>query len=425
MNEHSERRPITDVRRWLIWIVVAVAALALVGLVALWPRGDAPDLGRLPNTFVDATVTAVTEDQCVSGEADALTSCQLATVQITSGPDRGQSGEFLVRAIDFSVPRIESGDRVVLLDVPTSPPPYRYSFSDFQRSTPMWGLVALFVVVVIGLGRWQGVRALLGLVVSAAVLVGFVVPSILRDEPAILVAITGTIVVAFAALYLAHGVSMTTTVALTGTLASLAVTTGLALVAVSLTHLTGLADEEAQILRVTADALDVRGLLIAGIVVGALGVLDDVTVTQVSTVSALHRAQPDLGRWDLYREATSVGRDHVASTVNTLVLAYAGAALPLLVLFEQGSKPLGRILTSEVIAVEIVRMLVGSIGLVLSVPITTALAAAVVGPDTPLEDAHGHAHGESPSPHDAPPAAAPARPAASWDDFARPDDWLW
>jgi uncharacterized membrane protein len=130
---------------------------------------------------------------------------------------------------------------------------------------------------------------------------------------------------------------------------------------------------------VTASALDLRGLLVAGIVVGALGVLDDVTVSQVSIVAALRRANPGLGWRLLYREAMSVGRDHVASTVNTLVLAYAGASLPLLLFFTQGDQPVERLLTSELIAVEIVRMLVGSIGLVASVPITTALAALVMG----------------------------------------------
>jgi uncharacterized membrane protein len=148
---------------------------------------------------------------------------------------------------------------------------------------------------------------------------------------------------------------------------------------VTATHLTGLADNSAQVLRVTASALDLRGLLVAGIVVGALGVLDDVTVSQVSIVAALRRANPGLGSRLLYREAMSVGRDHVASTVNTLVLAYAGASLPLLLFFTQGDQPVERLLTSELIAVEIVRMLVGSIGLVASVPITTALAALVMG----------------------------------------------
>ena len=171
--------------------------------------------------------------------------------------------------------------------------------------------------------------------------------------------------------------------ALAGTLLSLALTSALAFGVAAATQLSGLADDRARTLRVTAEALDLRGLLVAGIVVGALGVLDDVTVSQVSLVNALRRANPGLPPRVLYREALQVGRDHVASTVNTLVLAYAGASLPLLLFFAQGNQPVGRLLTSEVVAVEVVRMLVGSIGLVASVPITTALAAYVLGPGEP------------------------------------------
>jgi uncharacterized membrane protein len=287
--------------------------------------------------------------------------------------------------------------------------------------------VAGFVVVVVAFGRWQGIRALLGLVASGLILVAFVVPALLRDEPALVVALAGTVAVAFVAIYLAHGLSTASTVALAGTIVSLVITTVLAFLAAGATSLNGLTDENAQTLRMTAEALDLRGLLVAGIVVGALGVLDDVTVSQVSTVGALRRANPGLSTVQLYREATRVGRDHVASTVNTLILAYAGASLPLLLFFSQGSQPIGRLLTGELIAVEVVRMLVGSIGLVLSVPITTALAAAVLGADD--TDSHaGHHHGPL---REGPPAVetAPrlswreqrARDRDPWSDFA-PDE---
>jgi hypothetical protein len=211
------------------------------------------------------------------------------------------------------------------------------------------------------------------------------------------VALVGTVTIAFLAIYLAHGIGMNSTIALVGTLVSLAVTCGLALGMAQLAQLSGLASEEAQALSVTAEALDLRGLLVAGIVVGALGVLDDVTVSQVSIVAALRRANPSLGARRLYSEATRVGRDHVASAVNTLALAYAGASLPLLLFFAQGSQPASRLVTGELVSVEIVRMLVGSIGLVLSVPVTTRLAAIVLShtpvDQVPDDDGHGHAHG--------------------------------
>lgn len=376
--------------RALTLVVVIAGALAVLGAIAFWPRGAAPDLGVQPTTYVDATVTGIDSDTCQDPEIAAPGPCQLVGAELTSGDDRGNEITFEVRATQFDVPELARGDRIVLLDVATSPPRYRYSFADFQRSTPMLWLLGAFVVAVIAFGRWQGVRALIGLAASGAVLLAFLVPALLRDEPAVPVALAATVVIAFIALYLAHGVNTGTTVALAGTLAALAITTALAFGVAAATNLSGLADDRAQTLRVTAEALDLRGLLVAGIVVGALGVLDDVTVSQVSIVAALRRANPGLSRRFLYREATKVGRDHVASTVNTLVLAYAGASLPLLLFFVQGDQPTGRLLTSELIAVEVVRMLVGSIGLVASVPITTALAAAVLGPG---DDPHGHGHG--------------------------------
>jgi uncharacterized membrane protein len=374
--------------RVLTLVVVIAGSLAVLGTIAFWPRDEAPELGTQPNTYVDATVTGIDTDTCQDPEIAAPGPCQLVSAELTSGDDAGDDITFDVRSTQFEVTELARGDRIVLLDVATSPPRYRYSFADFQRRTPMLWLLGLFVVVVIAFGRWQGVRALIGLAASGAVLLAFLVPALLRDEPAVAVTLAATVVIAFIALYLAHGVNTGTTVALAGTLAALAITSALAFGVAAATNLTGLADGQAQTLRVTAAALDLRGLLVAGIVVGALGVLDDVTVSQVSIVAALRRANPGLSRRFLYREATKVGRDHVASTVNTLVLAYAGASLPLLLFFVQGDQTVGRLLTSELIAVEVVRMLVGSIGLVASVPITTALAAAVLGPGHDLHD-HG------------------------------------
>jgi uncharacterized membrane protein len=259
-------------------------------------------------------------------------------------------------------------------------------------------LVALFVGVVALVGRWRGVRALAGLAVSLAVVALFVLPSLLRANNAVAVAIVATVLVAFAALYLAHGVNTMTTVALFGTLASLLVIVALAATFVALCKLTGLADESAQLLRITASSVNPRSLLIAGTVIGALGVLDDVTVTQVSAVVELRHANPSLPPTDLYRRATRIGRDHIASTVNTLVLAYVGAALPLFLFFAEAGQPVGRMLTREVVAAEVVRTLAGGIGLVLSVPLTTALAVYVL---------KGH-HASEP----------PAEATPTWDEFA-------
>ncbi|MGD9798207.1 MAG: YibE/F family protein [Acidimicrobiia bacterium] len=317
----------------------------VVGLVALWPRGDAPDLSASTRglTQVDATVTAVEIVGCTDPVEGLPTECQLVEVDVTSGPTAGEQASFLSSVVAFA--------------------------------------------------RWKGVRALAGLAVSFVVIIAFLLPSLLRDNNAVLVALVTTSVIAFAALYLAHGVSMATTVALLGTFGSVLLITLLAAIVTAAAKLSGLADESYQTLRVTAEAVDPRGILIAGIVIGALGVLD-VTVTQVSAVAELRHADPGLSPPQLYRSAIRIGRDHVASTVNTLVLAYVGASLALLLLFLQEGRGIDQILGREIVAIEIVRTLVGSIGLILSVPLTTALAVLVRVDDT----LHGHAHPDPPRP---------------------------
>jgi uncharacterized membrane protein len=210
------------------------------------------------------------------------------------------------------------------------------------------------------------------------VLILFVMPAILEGTNPLAVAIVGAAVIMFVNLYLAHGFNARTTTAILGTMASLAVTALLAFLFVEFGRFTGFGSEEALFLQLSADQINLQGLLLGGIIIGTLGVLDDVTITQASAVWELHVANPTYAFGDLYRSAIRIGRDHIASTVNTLVLAYAGASLPLLILFTVSQRRLDQVLNSEVVAEEIVRTLVGSIGLVASVPLTTALAAAVV-----------------------------------------------
>lgn len=242
-------------------------------------------------------------------------------------------------------------------------------------------LAGLFALAVICLGRWKGVRALVGLGISLGVLGVFVLPAVLEGGNPLAIALVGSSAIALTALYLTHGFSARTTTAVLGTLMSLVLVGVLAAVFVDLARFTGLSDEEATILQVFASQIDLRGLLLGGILIGALGVLDDVTVTQVSAVWELKAANPDYRVRDLYRSAVRIGRDHIASTVNTLVLAYAGASLPLMLLFTQADQGLVDVLNGEAVAIEVVRTLAGSIGLVASVPFTTAVAALVVAGD--------------------------------------------
>ncbi|MGH9186120.1 MAG: YibE/F family protein, partial [Acidimicrobiales bacterium] len=231
------------------------------------------------------------------------------------------------------------------------------------------------------LGRWRGLASLVALGVSFVVLLTFVLPAILDGRNPLAVAVVGSCLIMFAVLYLSHGVSARTSTAVLGTLVSLGLIGVLGAVFVAATDFTGLVGEDIGFLRVAGGQLDFTGLLLAAIIIGSLGVLDDVTVTQVSAVWELHRTDPDLDPTRLWRAALNIGRDHIASTVNTLVLAYVGASLPLLLLFTSASRPLGDVLTAETVAVEVVRAFVGSIGLVASVPITTGLAVLVVRGD--------------------------------------------
>jgi uncharacterized membrane protein len=251
-----------------------------------------------------------------------------------------------------------------------------YAVTDHDRSTPMIWLLALAAAVILAFGRWRGVTSLIGLGVSFAILLLFVIPAIATGSPPLLAAVVGASAIMFAALYLTHGVNVHTSVAVAGTLASLVLTGLLGAGFTALMHLSGIASDDDSFLAATQGGIDMRGLLLAGIVIGALGVLDDVTVTQAATVAEMVAAGPTT-RLRLYQAASRVGRAHVASAVNTIVLAYAGASLPLLLVVATGSQPISDLLTSEFLAQEILRSAVGTIGLVASVPITTALAALV------------------------------------------------
>ena len=358
------------IARWITTAVVVIAVATMVGLVLLWPsgsdRGFSDDLGLGSQRF-DATVTGTQLVTC-AGATDI--ECIRVDVNFDDGDRPPGSFELTVGGTS---PDISVGDGVVLFDDGRG----GYVFADFQRTTPLVVLTVLFIGAVLLLGRLRGLGALAGLIASIGVLTVFLLPAINQGSSPLAVSLVAASVVAFTALYLAHGPSVRTSVALLGTLASLLITALLALVFVAASSITGLADETVLALQTLVGQFDVRGLLLAGIIIGSLGVLDDVTVTQVSAVWELRRARPAASPRTLYRAALRIGRDHISSTVNTLVLAYAGASLPLLLLFTQAGRSVGDLATSEIVAIEIIRALVGSIGLIISVPLTTGLAVLV------------------------------------------------
>ncbi|MGD9695684.1 MAG: YibE/F family protein [Thermoleophilia bacterium] len=383
--------------------LAAVTAFTALGLAGLWPDGrriasDAADgvSGTLP-----ATVTEVAPDGCIAtmGAVPGTTGpCRRVTVRLDGGPDRGRESAFDLGG-DFSIGPGD-GVRVAPLGLPPGAtvggvPADPYAFSDFERRAPLLWLSIAFAALVLVSARWRGLRALLGLGASLAVVTLFVVPAILEGSSPVAVATFGSLAVMLVTIVLGHGIGPKAVAAILGTAAALLLTLLLATIAVDLTHITGLASEDATFLQATAGDISIRGLLLAGIVIAALGVLDDLTVTQASTVMALRAANPALGAMQLFRRGMSVGHDHIVATVNTLVLAYAGASLPVLLIFSLGDTSFSAAVNSEVVASQIVATLVGSMGLVAAVPITTGLAALLasrMAPDEVGDAAHGHAH---------------------------------
>ena len=372
-----------DIARWLAIAVGVVIAATLIGAVVYRPTGShrrhrIDAFGSAP-IFANGTVTSSDEISC--GEVTANdSSCISALVEVTSGNDKGEP-VVLEMPSGAGSPVVHAGDHIVLAKgggVDRSDPSLGYAFADFQRQRPLALLLIVFALVVVVLGRWSGGRALIGLAISGAIVTGFIVPAILDGRSPVGVAIVGSTALMLVAIYLVHGFSQQTSVAVLGTGASLALTGVLSVGFVGAAHLTGLASEEASYLQLTAGQVNIKGLILAGIIIGTLGVLGDMTITQVSAVWELKAAAPDITTAALYRRAVRIGRDHISSTVNTLVFAYAGASLPLLILFAETGQRVHDVVTSEVVATEIIRTLVGGIGLVASVPLTTALAALVV-----------------------------------------------
>jgi uncharacterized membrane protein len=388
-HHHGPAEPAsTRVRRLLTALLIPFALASVVGVVLLYPFHGTPEPAAQV-TAVAGEVTSVAAGACQDGDVQVGTGgpCMVTTVRLTDGPAAGK--EITKREPDEpSTTRYTVGDKVVLAfggGNPTDNNAYR--ISDHQRGLPLAVLALLFALAVLALGRYRGLAALVALGLSFVVLLMFVLPAILAGENPLLVAVAGAGLIMFIALYVTHGFSARTSTAVLGTMISLVVIGGLGALFTAVTKLTGLDEDTAQLLGSLGHGLDTRGLLLAGLVIGALGVLDDVTVTQASAVWELRRANPSLTRRELYAAGLRIGRDHVGSAVNTLVMAYAGAALPVLLFSYLSGAGLGTVLGSQSIAQEIVRTLVGSIGLVACVPVTTLVAALVASrepiPTTP------------------------------------------
>lgn len=379
MHSHDTGRTASDelttstaVRRALGWVLVPLLLATLAGVVLLWPGSTD---GVVPDGYASerarGTVTQI--DECLQ---ETTTECT-AQVELGSGP--GSPGTVTaLMPFGEQAPVVEVGDRVVLAYLADVPAGQQYQFFDYDRSTTLLVLVLVFVLAVLALTRWRGIASLFALGISVLVIVQFVLPAVLDGKPPIAVAVVGASVIMIATLYLTHGPTVRTSVALLGTLASLVLTALLGAGFIAFSDFTGIGNEYSLFLGDLVGGIDYQGLLLAGLVIGALGVLDDVTVTQAAVVWELALADPQASRSRLFTGAMRVGRAHVQATVNTLVLAYVGATLPLLLIFSVTDVGLVDAVTTEVVAQEIVRALVGSIGIVAAVPLTTAIAALVV-----------------------------------------------
>jgi uncharacterized membrane protein len=359
----------------LLGILALVAVAVVVGIVGLWP--DRAAVHRLAHsldfaapgvTFPHASVQEV-QPACAAG-AQATQTCGNLRVRV------GGTTALVPVPPEVTHSGLKRGSSVQLQRTPGSPPTYSYYSTD--RSGTLWLLIGLFVVVVLAVARLRGLLALVGLAFGGLVVGGWLLPGLLGGHSPPLVGLVGSAAIMYVVLYLTHGLSLRTSAALAGTLAGLAVTAGLGLVTVRLSHLTGVADEGGSILTSVVGHLDFQGLMTCTVIVAGLGVLNDVTITQASAVWELRAAAPGLTRWRLWAGAMRIGRDHIASTIYTIVFAYAGTALTTLLVIELYDRPFLELVGTEQIAEEVVRSLVSAIGLVLAVPLTTAVAALTV-----------------------------------------------
>ncbi|MFI2350667.1 YibE/F family protein [Streptomyces sp. NPDC019443] len=403
-HSHGPAAPVSQhLRKVIAAVLIPFATAVVVGLVVLWP-GGAPGHERTGVGFdrqteqgkvvrvekvnckdVNAAQVPPTGDTSTPEGREAVNaqrgSCEKATIEVTSGKDKGRTFTEIVQP-DASR-QLDKGQGVVVAYAPDAPRDLQYSVTDVDRELPMVLLAGIFALAVVLVGRMKGVMALIALAVSFAVLTLFILPAILQGSNPLIVAVIGASAIMLVSLYLCHGLTARTSVAALGTLISLLLTGLLGSLFIGWASMTGNTDDNTGLIHGLYPNIDMSGLLLAGIIIGSLGVLDDVTVTQTSAVWELRQADPGMGPRALYRAGIRIGRDHIASVVNTLVLAYAGAALPLLLLFSIAQSSVGTVANSELVAVEIVRTLVGSIGLVAAVPVTTALASLVVSADRP------------------------------------------
>ncbi|MFF7938622.1 YibE/F family protein [Nocardia gamkensis] len=400
-HHHDHSGPIAigaTAARVVVGLLAVIGVVVVIAAIVLWPSKQHIDIPLPMQNAGGGAVqteagTVVLQDVGPCGSPSlgkvfvekpepprsTAYTCQRSLISIESGPHKGNR-TLLEIAPGPGQPDLHAGDelRLVRQTDPSGTP--LYSFEDYSRGMPLALIFVVFVVVIIAVARWRGVRALLGLVFAFAVLVLFLLPALLDGKPAIPVALVAGSLILYAVLYLAHGVNLRTSSALLGTLTSMLLAAALSWLTIEITHLTGLSEEQNTNVATYIEHVSITGLLLAGFIIGSLGVLNDVTITQASAAFELAALDESASRREVFAAAMRVGRDHIASTVYTLVLAYAGGALPLLLLFSVAGRSIRDVLTGDAVAIEIARSAVGGIALALSVPLTTGIAVLLARP---------------------------------------------
>ncbi|EEW48820.1 YibE/F-like protein [Corynebacterium efficiens YS-314] len=369
----------------------------MIGVWRLWPVAEEPAVSpefatafNLNHTQVEGTVTLVDDLACNSpsvGTAFADSPavplqpsderCRRALVDLTSGENEGLRTMLVTYGMSGE-PVLETGDEILLTETVTEDGSRVYTFSDYQRGSTLLVWAVVIALTIILFAAWRGVRALGGLVVTFAGIALFLLPSLARGEDALALAIVTGAAILIVVVPLVHGVNWKSASALGGTLIALGIAALLAHVAIDSTDLRGLGSQDNLNILVYLPEVSILGLMLCGFIIGTLGVLNDVTISQSSTVNELAQLDPQASPWRLFIGAMKVGRDHISSMVYTLVLSYTGAALPLLLLLSVANRPLSQILTSDIMATELLRSGVGALALTLAVPLTTLIAAWTV-----------------------------------------------
>lgn len=355
--------------------------IGLAILFLLFPQVQAQENVPPPEARYEAVVTKILEEGKIKMQEKYMP-FQKIKAKITQGPLKNKEIEAEMGGLMVSseLQKVKVGDKILVGHIKKIDGSEMFYVADFVRTDSLIFLAAAFLFAVVAVGGIRGFSSFIGLIISFAVLLKYIIPNIVKGADPVFVSVSGALVILIATLYLAHGISRKTTAAVLGTFLSLIVTALLASLFVGLSKLSGFSSEEAVFLSTFPGMqMNLKGILLGGMIIGALGVLDDITITQSAAIFELKSANKNFSFKDLYMRGLRIGREHIASLVNTLVLAYAGASLPLMLLFSiNGGEPLNVLLNREVIATEIVRTLVGSLGLVSAVPITTAIAALLI-----------------------------------------------